>query len=153
MSSFFGLHLAELATREIIVPEGPRSIRERRLCIDFRASIRGEPLTIVQKRSEIAQYFTNLTSKRGVSFRIRDGGCLSSLLKLLPQTADSLPPPPAKPCPSQVTLREERGEDVCARNALILRRGDLHGKAQIRQPPREAPCSLKIALPRGRNRY
>ena len=61
----FGLHLAEFATREIIVPEGPRSIRERRLCLDFRASIRGEPLTIVQKRSEIAQYFTNLTSKRG----------------------------------------------------------------------------------------
>jgi len=39
VSSFFGLHLAEFATREIIVPEkGARSIRERRLCIDFRHS-------------------------------------------------------------------------------------------------------------------
>ena len=74
VSSFFGLHLAELATREIIVPEGPRTIRERRLCIDLRAFIRGEPLTIVQKRVEIARYFTTLTSKRGVSSRNRDGG-------------------------------------------------------------------------------
>jgi hypothetical protein len=93
VSSFFCLHLAEFATREIIVmgdnqnsrPErmldaghncagrAPVLFANARMCIDFRHHL-WRTSDYCAKAVEIAQYFTNLTSKRGVGFRSRDGG-------------------------------------------------------------------------------
>jgi hypothetical protein len=82
----------------------------------FWAVIRGGPLTIVQKRSKLPQYFNTATSKSGVTF-VRRGRAYSA--------ANPTPPPRRsgtlillRNFPSEVTLAG-RMRKTCARSSRL----------------------------------